>query len=89
MVISHVNKSPMWVRGCRIGPMYPPVCLIGSSLCAMGCDPCQWKRGSWLLSQYFVAALKRQYTALASISTLLQNNDGLIILIVFNEGTYR
>ena len=42
--------------------------LIGGSLFAMGCDPCQWKRGSWLLSQYFVAALRRQYTALASIS---------------------
>ena len=62
------NKSPLWVRGCRIGPTYPPACrkrrLIGGSLFAVGCDPCQWKRGSWLLSQYFVAA----YTALASIS---------------------
>ena len=63
---------PLWVRGCRIGPTYPPACrkrrLIGGSLFAVGCDPCQWKRGSWLLSQYFVAALRRQYTALASIS---------------------
>ena len=64
--------SPLWVRGCRIGPTYPPACrkrrLIGGSLFAMGCDPCQWKRGSWLLSQFFVATLWRQYTALASIS---------------------
>ena len=63
---------PLWVRGCRIGPTYPPACrkrrLIGGSLFAVGCDPCQWKRGSWLLSQYFLAALRRQYTALASIS---------------------
>ena len=63
---------PLWVRGCRIGPTYPPACrkrrLIGGSLFAVGCDPCQWKRGSWLLSQFFVAALRRQYTALASIS---------------------
>ena len=63
---------PLWVRGCRIGPTYPPACrkrrLIGGSLFAVGCDPCQWKRGSWLLSQCFVAALRRQYTALASIS---------------------
>ena len=65
-------NSPLWVRGCRIGPTYPPACrkrrLIGGSLFAVGCDPCQWKRGSWLLSQFFVAALRRQYTALASIS---------------------
>ena len=64
--------GPLWVRGCRIGPTYPPACrkrrLIGGSLFAVGCDPCQWKRGSWLLSQFFVAALRRQYTALASIS---------------------
>ena len=63
---------PLWVRGCRIGPTYPPAChkrqLIGGSPFAVGCDSCQWKRGSWLLSQYFVAALRRQYTALASIS---------------------
>ena len=63
---------PLWVRGCRVGPTYPPACrkrrLIGGSLFAVGCDPCQWKRGSWLLSQFFVAALRRQYTALASIS---------------------
>ena len=63
---------PLWVRGCRIGPTYPPAChkrrLIGGSLFAVGCNPCQWKRGSWLLSQFFVAALRRQYTALASIS---------------------
>ena len=63
---------PLCVRGCRIGPTYPPACrkrrLIGGSLFAVGCDPCQWKRGSWLLSQFFVAALRRQYTALASIS---------------------
>ena len=67
-----VPTIPLWVRGCRIGPTYPPACrkrrLIGGSLFAVGCDPCQWKRGSWLLSQYFVAALRRQYTALASIS---------------------
>ena len=66
------GSSPLWVRGCRIGPTYPPACrkrrLIGGSLFAVGCDPCQWKRGSWLLSQFFVAALRRQYTALASIS---------------------
>ena len=66
------SKRPLWVRGCRIGPTYPPACrkrrLIGGSLFAVGCNPCQWKRGSWLLSQFFVAALRRQYTALASIS---------------------
>ena len=66
------NAIPLWVRGSRIGPTYPPACckrrLIGGSLFAVGCDPCQWKRGSWLLSQFFVAALRRQYTALASIS---------------------
>ena len=65
-------SGPLWVRGCRIDPTYPPACckrrLIGGSLFAVGCDPCQWKRGSWLLSQFFVAALRRQYTALASIS---------------------
>ena len=70
--ISSSSNSPLWVRGCRIGPTYPPACrkrrLIGGSLFAVGCDPCQWKRGSWLLSQCFVAALRRQYTALASIS---------------------
>ena len=64
-------SGPLWVRGCRIGPTYPASHkrrLIGGSLFAVGCDPCQWKRGSWLLSQFFVAALRRQYTALASIS---------------------
>ena len=69
---SLTKAFPLWVRGCRIGPTYPPACrkrrLIGGSLFAVGCDPCQWKRGSWLLSQFFVAALRRQYTALASIS---------------------
>ena len=63
---------PLWVGSSRIDPTYPPACrkrqLIGGSLFAMSCDLCQWKRGSWLLSQYFVAALRRQYTALASIS---------------------
>ena len=72
LFISSYTVVPLWVRGCRIGPTYPPACrkrrLIGGSLFAVGCDPCQWKRGSWLLSQYFVAALRRQYTALASIS---------------------
>ena len=67
-----ISKVPLWVRGCRIGPTYPPAChkrrLIGGSLFAVCCDPCQWKRGSWLLSQYFVAPLRRQCTALASIS---------------------
>ena len=70
--LEYLEGGPLWVRGCRIGPTYPPACrkrrLIGGSLFAVGCDPCQWKRGSWLLSQFFVAALRRQYTALASIS---------------------
>ena len=35
---------------------------------AMSCNQCQWKRGSWLFSQFFVAALRRHYPALASIS---------------------
>ena len=51
---TYTELGPFWVRGCRIGPMYPPAChkrrLIGGSLFAVGCDPCQWKRGSWLLS---------------------------------------
>ena len=45
---------PLWVQGSRIGPTYPPACrkrrLIGGSLFTVGCNPCQWKRGSWLLS---------------------------------------
>ena len=72
ITVSPHYTRPLWVRGCRISPTYPPACrkrrLIGGSLFAVGCDPCQWKRGSWLLSQFFVAALRRQYTALASIS---------------------
>ena len=65
-------ELPLWVRGSRIGLTYSPACrkrrLIGGSLFAVGCNPCQWKREFWLLSQYFVAILRRQYTPLASIS---------------------
>ena len=43
--------SPQWVRGCRIGPLYPPACRTrrlkgGGNLFAVGCGLCRGTRGS-------------------------------------------
>merc|ERR1712055_557245 len=42
---------PLWVRGCRIGPLYPPACRTrrlngGGNLFAVGCGLCRGTRGS-------------------------------------------